>query len=316
MGMQTLTSRGIIGSFYHALEQDVGAEWINSMSMQFQSNQESESYNWLGQSPMMREWIGGRLAKGLRETGIIIPNKKFEATLEIPVDWIRRDKTGQIMLRINELARRANAHWAGLLTTLIINGESYDCYDGKYFFDTTHAEGESGNQSNDVGFNVRNSTEYPSTTTKPSDRDMQDAILTGIEAILGFVDDQKQPLNEGARNFTVMVPLPYMHAAGGALGATVINNTVNKLAAVGSLGGFTVNIVINPRLTWTTKFAVFRTDGDTAPFIRQEEQQIQMQAIAEGSELEFTDDVHQYGIRAMRNVGYGFWQKACLVTFA
>jgi len=37
-------------------------------------------------------------------------------------------------------------------------------------------------------------------------------------------------------------------------------------------------------------------------------------AIAEGSELEFKEDVHQYGIKAMRNVGYGYWQKACLVT--
>jgi phage major head subunit gpT-like protein len=316
MGMQSLTSRGIIGSFYHALEQNDGAAWVNPLSMLFQSNQESETYNWLGQSPVMREWIGGRLAKGLRANGITIANKKFEATLEIPADWMRRDKTGQIMLRINEMARRANAHWASLLTTLIINGESYDCYDGAYFFDTDHNEGDSGNQSNDVGFTVRNSTEYPSTTSKPSDRDMQDAILTGIEAIMGFVDDQKQPMNEGAKNFTVMIPLPFMHAAGGALGATVISGTANRLAAVGNLGGFNVNIEINPRLTWTTKLAVFRTDGDTAPFIRQEEQALQMQAIAEGSELEFTDDVHQYGIRAMRNVGYGYWQKACLVTFA
>jgi len=36
--------------------------------------------------------------------------------------------------------------------------------------------------------------------------------------------------------------------------------------------------------------------------------------IAEGSELEFTDDVHWFGIKAMRNVGYGYWQKACLTT--
>jgi phage major head subunit gpT-like protein len=39
-----------------------------------------------------------------------------------------------------------------------------------------------------------------------------------------------------------------------------------------------------------------------------------MAAIAEGSALEFDNDVHHYGIKAMRNVGYGYWQKACLVS--
>jgi len=37
-------------------------------------------------------------------------------------------------------------------------------------------------------------------------------------------------------------------------------------------------------------------------------------AVAEGSELEFDKDIHRYGIKAIRNVGYGYWQKGCLVT--
>jgi phage major head subunit gpT-like protein len=111
-----------------------------------------------------------------------------------------------------------------------------------------------------------------------------------------------------------MIPVPYLQAAGEALGAQVISSTSNLISATGNLGGFNVNLAVNPRLTWTTKFATFRTDGDVAPFIRQEEEPISMTAIAEGSEVEFTDDVHQYGIKAMRNVGYGYWQKACLTT--
>jgi phage major head subunit gpT-like protein len=307
MGAQTLSSRAIIGSFYHALEQNDGASWVNPLSMLFNSNMESETYLWLGQSPVMREWIGGRQAKGFRTSGITITNKKFEATLEIPVDWIRRDKTGQIMVRVNEMAHRANAHWAGLLSTLIIAGESALCYDGQYFFDTDHAEGDSGTQSNSISYDA-------ASTTLPTASEMQSAILYAIQAIYGFKDDQGQPLNEDARNFTVMVPLPFLQAAGAALGATVISQTSNLITAVGNLGGFSVNLAVNPRLTWTTKFATFRTDGDVSPFIRQEEEPIQVAAIAEGSELEFTEDVHQYGIKAMRNVGYGYWQKACITT--
>jgi phage major head subunit gpT-like protein len=307
MSGQSLSSRAIIGSFYHALEQNVGAAWIDPISMQFQSNQESESYKWLGMSPMMREWVGGRQAKGFRENGVIIANKKFEATLEIPVDWIRRDKTGQIMVRVNDLARRANAHWASLLSALIIAGEAAVCYDGEYYFDTDHVEGDSGTQSNDISYDAVS-------TTAPTAAEMQTAILNSIQAIYGFKDDQGQPLNEDASSFLVMVPVPFLQAAGQALGAQVISSTSNLITATGNLGGFSVNLAVNPRLSWTTKFATFRTDGDVSAFIRQEEEPISVAAIAEGSELEFTDDVHQYGIKAMRNVGYGYWQKACLTT--
>jgi len=275
--------------------------------MRFQSNQESETYAWLGMSPMMREWIGGRQAKGFRANGVTIVNKKFEATLEIPVDWIRRDKTGQIMVRINDLARRANAHWASLLSTLIINGEATTCYDGQYFFDTDHSEGDSGSQSNDISYDA-------ASTTVPTASEMQAAILNSIQQIYTFKDDQGQPLNEDASQFLVMVPVPFLQAAGQALGAQVISSTSNLITATGSLGGFGVNLAVNPRLNWTTKFATFRTDGDVSPFIRQEEEEINMTMIAEGSELEFTDDVHWFGIKAMRNVGYGYWQKACLTT--
>jgi phage major head subunit gpT-like protein len=309
MAATGLSSRAIIGRFYQALEQDVGAGWVNPISMLFTSDQESETYKWLGQAPAMREWIGGRMAKGFRENGITIANKKFEATLEVPLDWMRRDKTGQIQVRINELAQRAQAHWASLLTTLIIAGESTACYDGQYFFDTDHSEGDSGTQDNDITSDI-------TTTTAPTAAEMETAVLKATQQIIGFKDDQGEPMNEAARSFVVMVPTPFMSAAAAALNNPIITTGSTSFTnTLVNLGGFTFQLAINPRLTWTTKFAVFRGDGGAAPFIRQEEEALKISAIAEGSEEEFTNDRHLYGIKAMRNVGYGYWQKACLVTF-
>jgi phage major head subunit gpT-like protein len=37
--------------------------------------------------------------------------------------------------------------------------------------------------------------------------------------------------------------------------------------------------------------------------------------LAEGSELEVNENQHQYGVKAIHEAGYGFWQDACLVTF-
>lgn len=312
MGATALSSRAIIGEFYATLQQDLGLSWIDSVSNLFDSNQESETYKWLGMAPAMREWIGGRQAKGFRTDGITIVNKNFEATLEVLVDEIRRDKTGQVMVRVRELAERTNAHWASLLSALLIAAESSVCYDGRNFFDTGHVEDGSGSQSNDLTSDI-------TTTTAPTAGEMETAILKSIEAILGFKDNQGEPMNEGARMFEVMVPVPFMSAAAGAIGSQIIvdssTSRTNRILTLGSLGGFQVALRVNPRLTWTTKFATFRADGQTKALIRQEEEGVTMTAIAEGSELEFKERKHHYGVKAIRNVGYGYWQRACLTTF-
>src|SRR5688572_17707310 len=118
MSAKGLSSRAIIGEFYDRLAAKTGMEWIDDLSMLFTSDQESETYKWLGMAPAMREWIGGRQAKGFRENGLTIINKDFEATLEVLVKELSRDKTGQILVRIREMADRANTHWASLLSTL------------------------------------------------------------------------------------------------------------------------------------------------------------------------------------------------------
>lgn len=311
MGAKSLGSRAIIGEFYARLEQNLGNTWVPQVSMLFTSDQESENYKWLGQAPAMREWIGGRQAKGFRENGIVIANKKYESTMEVPVDWLRRDKTGQIMVRIDEQAERANAHWAKLLAQLVIDGESKVCYDGQFFFDTDHSEGDSGTQDNDITVDV-------TTTTAPTAGEMETAILKAVSQIIGFKDDQGEPMNENAMKFLVMVPVPFMSAAAAALGSTIIvdasTSRSNTILTLSSMAGFQIGLAVSPRLTWTNKLAVFRADGSVAPFIRQEEEGIMVEALAEGSEEEFKNDRHLYGIKAIRNVGYGYWQKACLVT--
>ncbi len=96
MGADVLSSRAVIGKFYAALEAYTGASWIDAVSMLFNSDQDSETYKWLGMVPAMREWLGGKQAKGFRDNGITIVNKDFEASLEILRKWLRRDKTGQL----------------------------------------------------------------------------------------------------------------------------------------------------------------------------------------------------------------------------
>lgn len=312
MGASTLSSRAIIGEFYRTLEQDTGQAWLGFLSMLFTSDQDSEEYRWLGQSPAMREWVGGRNAKGFRENGITIKNKHYEATVEVLVRELRRDKTGQILVRIQELAARTNAHWASMLSTLIVNAATTACYDGQYFFDTDHEEGDSGAQSNKINSDI---SEWPTSvagiTTAPSPEEMQYSIIAGIAQMLSFVDDQGEPMNEMANNFLVMTPVSLWIPANNAI-LMPRGTGVSEAKIPPNLN---ISVASNARLSsWTASFAIFRTDGRVKPFIRQQETDVDLKAKAEGSEYEFDNDAHQYGVDAWRNVGYGYWQHACLVT--
>lgn len=315
MDQQILSSRAIIGMYYARLEQNTGMAWIDGMSNLFGSDQASETYAFLGQSPVMREWIGGRQAKGFSGQGLTIFNKHYEATIEVQVKDARRDKTGQIRARIGEFATRGQTHWASLLSTLLVNAPTTVCYDGQYFFDTDHSEGSSGVQSNSISVDI---SALPATlhgsTTAPSVEEFQQSVLAGIAQILSFKDDQGEPMNEDASSFLVVVPISLYMTAIAATTSIATANLVNNLNP-NVLANLKIDVQMNARLSsWTDKFGVFRTDSPIKAFIRQTEQEQELKAKAEGSEFEFDNDAWQFGIDAWRGVGYGYWQRAVLVT--
>lgn len=312
--MDILSSRDVIGMFYLRLSQALGVGWINAISMLFNSDKASEFYAWLGQVPGMREFTGGRNAKGLSSNGITIINKEFEATLKVAIRDMRRDKTGQIQVRVNELVDRALAHWAELLSLLIKNGHTLDCYDKTPFFGTSHKDIGGKNktaQSNLIDVDISALTaKVHGTPTAPSAEEMQGAIMNAIVQIQSFMDNESKPINEMANKFMVMVPSPLLLSAQKAISSPVIGGDTNVVQAVKNMEIIPAS---NVRLGWTDSFAVFRTDGNVKPFIRQEEVPVQVSAIAEGSEHAFKENEYLYGIYTSRNVGLGYWQHACKV---
>lgn len=314
MDQQLLSSRAIMGMYFARLETDPGMGWMDGVANLFGSDQASETYNFLGQSPAMREWIGGRQAKGFSGQGITIVNKHYEATLEVRKVDARRDKTGQLTARVNEFTDRAQTHWASLLSTLLINAPSTVCYDGQYYFDTDHSEGSSGTQDNDITVDI---SALPAAVhgvvTAPSVEEMQQSILKAIAQILSFKDDRGEPMNENARRFVVIVPVSLYLVAVAAC-STLVTAALQQNLNPNIVAGLNVDVQMNARLTWTDSFAVFRTDSPIKGFIRQTEQDVELKAKAEGSEFEFDNDAWQFGIDAWRGVGYGYWQRACYVT--
>jgi len=107
---QLLSSRAIIGMYYARLSADTGMAWIDGVSNLFGSDQSSETYNWIGMVPAMRQWIGARQAKGFTGQGVTIINNHYEASIEIAKRDVCRDKTGQVRVRMEELADRGQTY--------------------------------------------------------------------------------------------------------------------------------------------------------------------------------------------------------------
>ncbi|KQT10970.1 Mu-like prophage major head subunit gpT family protein [Ramlibacter sp. Leaf400] len=316
MDQQILSSRSIMGMYFARLELNPGMAWVNGLSNFFQSDQAGETYAFLGQSPQFREWIGGRQGKGLASSSFAITNKHYEATLEVSKRDVRRDKTGQIMARVEEFADKSVTHWASMLSTLLLNGDSTVCYDGQYYFDTDHSEGSSGTQSNKISVTIAGlPAAVHGSTTAPSVEEFQQCMLKGIAAILGFKDNQGEPMNENARDFVVKVPVGLYLTATAAV-STLATAALAQNLNPNLIAGLNVQVVMNPRLTWTNKFSVHRTDSPIKGLIRQSEQDVELKVKAEGSEFEFDNDAWQFGLDSWRNVGYGYWQRSCQVIMA
>lgn len=310
-----ITSKNVIGMFFQEMEIAQDRSWVSAITNTFTSNQATETYAGLGTAPQMREWLGGKQAKSFREQSLTITNKDWESTLEVALKDLRRDKTGQLQIRIGELAERAMAHEAKLVSELIENGTGTTlgaCYDGLAFFADTHAVGDSGTIDNEVDSDISAlPVAVNGTVTDPSVGEFVHSVLKGVSLIQSFKDDQGEPINENASQFLVMVPNGLSKVARLALSQQMIGNGENNPLIADTI---TYRVVSNARLTWTDKFAVFRADGRAKPFISQLEVAPMIKALAEGSDYEFTNNAHLYSVEKSGNVGYGRFDQACLVT--
>lgn len=311
-----LTEKGLNGAFFVALEAQLSRGIAGRTGAMMESDEASETYRGLGASPAMREWVGGRLEKKLRPLEYTLTNKKYEATLPIDVDDIRRDKLNMIMRRVRDLGRKAAQHWDRLAYDAIVAGTTTACYDGQYFFATDHVEGDSGTQINKVAAAQIGSLNV-TTATAPTADEMASILVDSVAYMLSYLDDQGEPMNGEAREFVAYVPLNMFGSTLRALTAENLSaGATNQIKGLEE-EGYSIGLVAEPRLGMAgAVFYLFRTDGEMRPMILQEELPLQTQTIGAGSEEEFKNDRWLFGVKAVRAVGYGLWQHAMHLTLS
>jgi len=296
-----LLTKGLKSEFFNRFENT--PVFFPDLSTRIDSNSDAETYRWLGTTPKMREWGTGRLAKGMRTESYSVKNLKYEATLEVDRDEIADDQTGQIRIRIAELAQRAATHKDFLIAQLLINGESagFESYDAVPFFSATHVSGESGAQTNNLTYDA-------TATDDPTTDEFKQALKQAIQSMLAFKDDQGEPMPTGASGLACVVPPTMFFTATEAINATVVNNTSNVLEGV-------ARVIAFPWLTDASKWYLLKTDGVVRPFIFQDREPIEFNALTENSESGFKREKFLYGVRARYRLAYGYWQFAIRTDF-
>lgn len=305
------------GAFFGAFEDAMAASYLPEIAMFIDSDRAYEDYGWLGALPQMREWKGGRVLNQPNEYDWTIWNKKYENTLQLPIDDIRRDKTGQFDIWAAGLGETAAENPIILLSDLLESGESQVCFDGQFFFDTDHVEGNSGTQSNDISIDISTlPVQIAGTPTAPSDEEMEKVILQMIKQFYKLKDDQGRPVNQTAKKFVIVAPIDYMDPVLAALGNdTMANGRKNTLVAASSRKGFSFIPYFDARLSWTDKLAMFRVDHSVKPFVHQVELDTQFNLITSpDNDHVFKFDEYLWGIKKVEAVGYGDYKKAMLAT--
>lgn len=122
------------------------------------SGSAGNTYGWLEKFPQMQEFVSKRNFQSIKESSYELANKTYEATLEVARTDIEDDNLGIYPAISRGMADEVTSFKNRNIATIMKNGFTSLCYDGKSFFSADHlvnsktdGEGESDSVSNIFG---------------------------------------------------------------------------------------------------------------------------------------------------------------------
>lgn len=126
------------GEFNIAFKNANATSLYKRLATTIKSTSKTNTYDWLGKFPQMREWVGKRVLKDMSEASYQITNKKYEATLGVDRADIEDDNLGLYSTIAQSMGQEANDFLDREIAKLLKNGFASTCYDGQNFFDEEH----------------------------------------------------------------------------------------------------------------------------------------------------------------------------------
>ena len=268
------------------------------VAMEAPSDTAEENYQWLGDVPAIREWLGDKVIKELKGFQYTLRNKDWESTIGVDRNNIEDDQLGLYRPRIQQLADEGMRHPDELVSTVRVAGTSAACYDGSYFYLATHSMGKSGTLSNLLG-----GTGHTLTTVAVD-------FITARAALRKFKTDTGRPFIRRAGKLDLKVTCPPdLEGVFEALAtSTMIGTSDNTLK-----GAFTY--IVDPYLTDPTDWYLDYVGSPVKPFVVQMRKRPQFVGMDDPTaEKVFMQKKFLYSVEARYNVGYGLWQYSIKTT--
>jgi len=310
-----LDSRNLIGIWDQMYEPALNGVWATQIGSMVDSNMDTESYGWLGAAPGLEVMTADNpTEEQFKQYAYYLKNVEYAKALKIAEKDLRRDKLGQINLRIGEMTEKAAEHWNQLAAAAIVANPTG--YDGVSLYSTAHPESGT-NQSNDVAAGAIPALDVVSATA-PTPVEAAAALNAVIGQFYTLTDDKGDPINGQAKDFTVLAGTPAIWSAlqYAATATTFAGGQTNQLVGL-QANGMKINVLLVPRLSsLTTSFLVFRNDSRVKALFLQNEVDVSP-AVSDKTNDEYIKFRRfLFSIYASRAVGVARWQSTIRATFS
>jgi phage major head subunit gpT-like protein len=277
---------GFQAKFLQALE--ATKTWYETLSMVVPSSGPQENYQWAGTIATMKERKDESQFTKLRGYEYTLKNITLQAGIEMDLTDLEDDRIGHYGPQIATLAERAKRHPDTLLFGLMMAGFSNtlgNAYDGQFFFDNDHKDGDGPTQSN-VTTAALDATSY----------------AAGWAAMMGFKAEDGSPFGVQP---THLVVGPALRSAARAL-------LVAERGANGSsnIEAGTCELIVSPYIAGN-KWFLYDLSKPLKPFVTQMRvpNKLEVQDKADGDNFFLRGKV-RYQVRGRYNCGFAFWQTA------
>ncbi|HUV04666.1 MAG TPA: Mu-like prophage major head subunit gpT family protein [Armatimonadota bacterium] len=306
-------TKGVKAEFYKIHGELMKQAGWQDLCMMLDSNNDSEVYPWLGDLPIVREWLGPRQAGDLAGGDFTIKNKLYESTMAIKRTELDDNKMGGVKLRIRGMAAQMAAHPEAMVMQFLAGAVAagthaaapYLCHDGQGLFDADHPAP------------VDPDPLWPTTAVQVN---YEAVALTSanlwlaIEKMMMFRDTKNRPMGI-VPNVLMVEPCLAEMAMKLCLSAFHADSAVANVGnSINGLKEFKIKVIVAPALYSTSTIAnanwilaCTNHPSGVKPVIYQERDKVEFSAQEKDSENGFELDEYRYGTRARGNVGAGLW---------
>lgn len=265
--------------------------------------------DWLGGIPPLRQWIDEKRAKELFTHNWTVAIKDWESTVRFKLNTLRDSRGNMYEPRIRAMAMHAARHPFQAISDLVRLGKTTVGYDGQYYFDTDHSEGNSGSQTNKL---------TGSGTT------LAQVVVDFYAAkakLMNLKDDQGEPFWPGM-DFR---PLIWAPSTGPLMQAfQQLQNESQLVFVTGSQSNNaikgTFDVVYDPKQTDLTDWTMFNPESHLKPLVRINREPIHYVDNFSSGDLEnpsvWAARIAEAGVEGRDAYDYAMWQSAVLVENA